>query len=201
MLYRCTDQGPWVEGQGPNLVGRWAEKRGLGGHRMTGRTRDDQDLRLSKTSASSPSDEAWRQYVKRKHGSEIKTSTVAWAFILMDNIGFKAVGSSVQKTHKWAFTLCCWRSPSDSQNCCLKPQRWRWQLPPQQIDALQMCFSLTFQLLEQNGTSLCMEKRDSGKQVIKLIQRQSQKQTFVLGEKFILFFSNFLKKDGNVQNW
>lgn len=46
------------------------------------------------------------------------------------------------------FTLGYWRSQSYFQSCCLRPQRWHWQSPLQQTDALQMCFSPTFQLLK-----------------------------------------------------
>lgn len=55
--FRCTDQGPWVGDQGPNLVGQWVVKQGPGGRWTTGQTHDGRGLLLLETSASSPSDE------------------------------------------------------------------------------------------------------------------------------------------------
>lgn len=48
-------------------------------------------------------------------------------------------------------TLGYWRSRFYSQSCCWRPQRWRWQSPPQQTGALQKCSSPTFQLLKWNS--------------------------------------------------
>lgn len=54
IFFRCTHQGPWVEGQEPNLVEQWAGTQDPDGHWMTGQIHVDQDLLLLKTSASSP---------------------------------------------------------------------------------------------------------------------------------------------------
>ena len=85
-LLRCTDQGPWVGGQGPSLVGQWVVTQGPGGHWMTGRTHGGQDQRLLKTAASSPSDEDWKWH-KVKQGTEIKMGNVE---------GFDMIGEPVQ---------------------------------------------------------------------------------------------------------
>lgn len=63
-LIGCTDQGPWVEGQGPSLVVQWVVTQDPGGHWMTDQTRAYPGLLLSTTSSSSPSDEVWRKHKK-----------------------------------------------------------------------------------------------------------------------------------------
>lgn len=39
-MYTCTNQGPWVGDQGPNLEGQWVVTQGPGGHWMMGQTHD-----------------------------------------------------------------------------------------------------------------------------------------------------------------
>lgn len=70
-MYKCTDQGPWVGGQEPNLVGQWVVIQGLGGRWMMGQTHDGRGPLLVETSASSPSDEGWRKHAEIQQGTEI----------------------------------------------------------------------------------------------------------------------------------
>lgn len=85
------------------------------------------------------------------HLNDSNTVTVFWHYLRTCSVKLDWRDCRfLLKTSVQSFTPCCWRSPSCSQNCCLKPQRWHWRWPPQQTDALHTCFSQTAQLLESN---------------------------------------------------